>query len=201
MPFSAESRRPGSIAWCAVGAVLALPALGVFDNATAARTLSWDPATWLDQPWRWWSAAWVHLSSLHLLANLIGAALVVALGVAARLPARAAIAWALAWPVTQLGLLAMPELTRYGGLSGVLHAGVAVAATALLLRPARAERLLGGSIAAVLVVKLLAEAPWRGPLQHPAGWDIAVAPLAHASGALAGAALALVCLLPGRRRR
>ncbi|WP_295639558.1 rhombosortase [uncultured Methylibium sp.] len=200
MPSSAESRRLGSIAWCAVGALLALPALGVFDSATAARTLSWDPALWWDQPWRWWSAAWVHLSRLHLLANLSGAVLVVALGVTARLPVRAAVAWALAWPATHLGLLAMPELTRYGGLSGVLHAGVAVAATAMLLRSARGERLLGGAIAAVVVVKLLAEAPWRGPLQQPDGWDIAVAPLAHATGALAGTALALVCLLPGRRR-
>lgn len=180
--------------------MLALPALWVFDSATAARTLSWDPLSWVDQPWRWWSAAWVHLSSMHLLANLIGAVLVVVLGVAARLPVRAAVAWALAWPATQLGLLAMPELTRYGGLSGVLHAGVAVAATTMLLRSARGERLLGGAIAAVLVVKLLTEAPWRGPLQHPEGWDIAVAPLAHATGALAGAAMALVCLLPGRRR-
>ena len=117
--------------------MLALPALWVFDSATAARTLSWDPLSWVDQPWRLWSAAWVHLSSMHLLANLIGAVLVVALGVAARLPVRAAVAWALAWPATQLGLLAMPELTRYGGLSGVLHAGVAVAATTMLLRSAR----------------------------------------------------------------
>lgn len=183
-----------------VGALLALPSVLVFDQPTASRVLAWEPALWVAEPWRWWSAAWVHLSRLHLLANLAGAALVVALGVAARLPPRASVAWALAWPLTHLGLLAMPELTRYGGLSGVLHAGVAVAATTMLLRSARGERLLGGAIVAVVAVKLLTEAPWRGPLQHPEAWDIAVAPLAHANGALAGTALALVCLLPARRR-
>lgn len=201
MPSSAEPQRLGSLAWCVVGALLALPSVLVFDQPTASRVLAWEPALWVAEPWRWWSAAWVHLSRLHLLANLAGAALVVALGVAARLPPRASVAWALAWPLTHLGLLAMPELTRYGGLSGVLHAGVAVAATTMLRRSARGERLLGGAIAVVLVVKLLTEAAWRGPLQQPEGWDIAVAPLAHATGALAGAALALVCLLPGRRRR
>ena len=43
----------------------------------------------------------------------------------------AALAWALAWPLTHLALLAEPALLRYGGLSGVLRAGAAVAAVAL----------------------------------------------------------------------
>ena len=34
----------------------------------------------------------------------------------------------LARPLTQLGLLMRPDLLHYGGLSGVLHAGVAAAA-------------------------------------------------------------------------
>ena len=47
--------------------------------------------------------------------------------------------------------------------------------------------------------KLLIEAPWRAAVTHPVGWDIAVAPLAHASGALAGAALAWLLCRPVSR--
>jgi hypothetical protein len=125
--------------------------------------------------------------------------LVAALGVAARVPPRAALAWALAWPATQLGLLAMPDITGYGGLSGVRHAGVAVVAVVLVRRTARDERRVGLAIAAVLTLKLLIEAPWRAAVIHPAGWDIAVAPLAHASGALAGAGLAWLLCRPVAR--
>jgi len=43
--------------------------------------------------------------------------------------------------------------------------------------------------------KLLSESPWGAALRHPAGWDIAVAPIAHATGALAGAVCAAIALL------
>jgi rhomboid family GlyGly-CTERM serine protease len=196
-----EARR-GAWAWAAVGALLVAPALAAWTRPGAAALLGWRPALWLAEPWRWWGAAWVHQSALHLGANLAGAALVVALGLAARLPVRAAAAWALAWPLTHLGLLAMPALAGYGGLSGVLHAGVAVTAVALALRAGRDERRLGMAIAAVLAAKVLSETPWRAPLAHPAGWDVAVAPIAHASGALSGAlAAALLLGIQPRRRR
>lgn len=189
----------GPIAWCALGLVMLLPALWVLDDRTASAVLAWQPTRWVTEPWRAWSAAWVHLSRMHLLANLAGGVLVLALGVTAAVPMRAVVAWALAWPLTHVGLAAVPQLTRYGGLSGVLHAGVAVVAVALLKRSARGERRLGGAIAAVLVVKLLSETPWRGPLAHPAGWDIAIAPAAHVSGVLVGAVLAWL-LVRGDRR-
>jgi rhomboid family GlyGly-CTERM serine protease len=193
--------RSGSAAWCAVGALLLLPSLFFGTDAAAGAALAWRPALWMDEPWRLWSAAWIHLSTLHLIANLAGGVLVVALGAAARVDARSALAWTLAWPLTHLGLLLMPELQRYGGLSGVLHGGVAVVAVALLRRANRAERRVGFAIAAVLAFKLLSEAPWRGPLAYPAGWDIPVAPLAHGTGALAGAVLAWVLLRQPRMRR
>lgn len=192
--------RAGRLAWCGVGLLLVLPSLLVHDQPLASRVMDWQPRLWQAEPWRVWSAAWVHLSGLHLAANLAGGVLVIALGWAARLPPRAALAWALAWPATHLGLLAMPELLRYGGLSGVLHAGVAVAAVVLLRRATRAERRLGMAMLAVLAAKLLLEAPWQGPLAYPAGWDIAVAPLAHATGALAGALLAWLVVPRGPRQ-
>lgn len=164
-----------------------------------ASTLDWQPALAFAEPWRWVTGAFVHWSPLHLAANLAGAAVLAAFGHAAALPRRAALAWALAWPATQGALLAQPALAHYGGLSGVLHAGVAVVAVHLLPRPGRA-RWIGGAVLAGLALKLLLERPWAGPLAHPAGWDIAVAPLAHAAGAVAGVTAAAVSVWTMRRR-
>ena len=159
-----------------------------------------DPALWrwqaelaASQPWRSITAAWVHLSPLHLGANLLGTALVAALGHSAGCGRRAALAWALAWPLTHLALLAQPGLRQYGGLSGLLHAGVAVACWQLLRGDRGRRRAIGAVLAAGLLLKLLLEAPWQGPLRQLAGWDIAIAPLAHASGAAAGWLCALAC--------
>jgi rhomboid family GlyGly-CTERM serine protease len=155
--------------------------------------LRWQPELVATQPWRVVSAAWVHLSPLHLAANLAGTAVVAALGWTAGCDRRAATAWALAWPLTHLGLLAQPALAAYGGLSGVLHAAVAVAAWQLLRGGAGPRRWIGAAIATGLLAKLLGEAPWQGPLRQVPGWDIAIAPAAHASGAMAGWLCALAC--------
>lgn len=160
-----------------------------------AALLDWQPARAAAQPWRLVTAAWVHWSGWHLGANLAGTAVVALLGVAARLPARAAVALALAWPLAHAGLWIEPALAHYGGASGVLHAAVAIAAAWLLAgRADRRARRVGAGIAAGLVLKVLLEEPWAGPLASARAWDIAVAPIAHASGALAGAATALVAL-------
>ena len=95
-------------------------------------------------------------------------------------------------------MLARPDLLHYGGLSGVLHAGVAVAAVFLIVEANGSRRLIGLAMLAVLVAKVLSEAPWGEALRRPAGWDIAVAPFAHASGLLAG--LAACGLVEGMRR-
>ncbi len=176
-------KQPG-VSWAALAAVLAAGSLLAF--MLPALMLDWQPALWAQEPWRACTAAFVHWSPLHLGANLAGAAVVAALGLAARLPARCTLAWAAAWPLTQLGLLVQPELAHYGGLSGVLHAGVAVAALALLVQETGRRRALGMAILAGLFIKLLLEEPWGAPLRHGGGWDIATAPLAHATGAVAG---------------
>ena len=146
----------------------------------------WQPELAFSQPWRAWSAACVHYSGLHLTANLAGALLVAALGWAARVPARSVVAWAVAWPLTQFGLLIQPALLQYGGLSGVLHAGVVVVSIHLLFEGTRTQRRVAGATLLIVLLKVLSEAPWAGPLSHPADWDIAVAPMAHASGLVAG---------------
>jgi rhomboid family GlyGly-CTERM serine protease len=160
--------------------------------------LEWQPAFAWSQPWRWWTAAWVHLSQMHLMVNLLGTALVAALGWVARCAGRDAAAWLVAWPLTHLGLLLQPTLMHYGGLSGVLHAGVVVAAIGLARRERQARRTLGVALLFGVAVKLLLEQPWQGPLRQLPGWDIAIAPAAHLSGACAGA---LCALLPWRSAR
>ena len=97
----------------------------------------------------------------------------------------------LAWPLTHLAvLIVVPELLHYGGLSGVVHAGVAIVIGQLLLTGSRGQR-------AVAATVLLASGedrhrtPWREAVQQHAGWDIGIAPIAHVTGVVSGT----VCLL------
>ena len=158
----------------------------------------WQPAlVWL-QPWRLYSAIAVHYSPAHLAANLVGAGLVAALGVSARVTLPMVWAWAVAWPMTHLGLLADPGLAHYGGLSGVLHAGVAVVAWQLVRDGTGARRNIGAAVMIGLIVKVLSESPWAGA-HHDAALGISVVPLAHAAGLLAGLSCAAVAGLRGAR--
>ena len=185
-----QGRRFAFTAWSLLCGLLLLGALWPLvlgDWQVSWRlALDWQPALVLTQPWRWWTPVAVHYSSLHWVANLVGLVLVALLGSAAGLPGRAALAWFTAWPLTHLGLALRPELLHYGGLSGVLHAGVAVTAAWLVWRRQGLPRWVGAALVLGLAVKVLSEAPWGPVLQHPTGWDIAVAPWAHATGALAG---------------
>ncbi len=148
--------------------------------------IDWQPALASTQPWRAFSAAFVHYSPMHLGANLVGALLVGAFGWAAQASRHMAVAWLIAWPLTQIGLLVQPDLLHYGGLSGVLHAGVVIVCVHLMFAGTSTQRRVGGATLLVVVAKVLLETPWKGPLSHPAEWDIAVAPMAHASGVVAG---------------
>ncbi len=181
-------------AWCFLALLLALPALALgwtpLDPAQAdslhAR-LIWTRDAALSQPWRCWTAVWAHGSAPHLMGNLMGSVLVALLGVVARVPARFAVAWVVAWPLTHLSLLIDPRLPAYGGLSGVLHAGVAIAAVSLLVQPA--VRRMGVILLAGLLLKVGFEAPWRDALVASSTLGMAVAPLAHATGVAWG----LIC--------
>lgn len=174
----------GAAAWIASSIALAL--LAALAGFAPRDALDWQPARALTEPWRAWTAAFVHWTPWHLTANAIGCAVVAAFGWAARVPPRAALAWLAAWPLTHVALALQPALVSYGGLSGVLHAGVAIAAWHLLRQGPGRVRVFGGLVLAGLALKIVLEAPWRAPTQAVPGWDFPVAPLAHASGALAG---------------
>ena len=161
-------------------------------TAWPAEALDWQPALAAAQPWRAFTAVAVQYSREHLLLNLLAVALAALFGLVAQLPARMAVAWLAAWPLTHLGLLVKPELTHYGGLSGVVHAGVAVVIMWLLLTGTRAQRLVTLAVLTGFAGKLVSEAPWGPALRHAQGWSIATAPIAHTTGALAGAVCAFV---------
>lgn len=187
-------------AWVAVVLLVLLPALALGwtdpDHPDALHaTLIWQRAHALDQPWRLVTAAWVHGSALHLAVNLLGGLLVAALGLAAGCDARAARAWLLAWPLTHALLLVDPRLTWYLGASGVLHAGVAVAAVGLLWTP---RRMVGAALLLGLLAKIVSESPWWASSVPAPMLGVAVAPLAHAAGAVAGAVCALGLARPRR---
>jgi hypothetical protein len=129
----------------------------------------------------------VHLSGLHLAANLAGAVAVAVVGWAAVAPARVAWAWLAAWPLTHMGLWSRPDLLHYAGLSGVLHAGVACLGVHLVARAgAPRDRWIGAAVLLVLLAKVVLETPWGPAARAVAGWDIAVAPIGHATGVAAG---------------
>ena len=54
---------------------------------------------------------------------------------------------------------------------------------------------------ALVALKVASEAPWGPALRHPAGWDIATAPFAHASGLVAGLLAAALSETVARQRR
>ncbi|MEO6624826.1 MAG: rhombosortase, partial [Burkholderiaceae bacterium] len=158
--------------------------------------LDWQPGLVASQPWRLWTAGLVHLTPGHLMANLAGCAVVGAFGMAARASVASVVAWAMAWPMGHAALLALPQLQHYAGLSGVLHAGVVVAALPLLWRGTGRRRWIGAAVLAGLALKLFLERAWSSPVQQVPGWDFPIAGAAHLSGALAGlvcGALALCC--------
>lgn len=188
--------------------------------------LDWQPSLATSEPWRWWTAAFVHYGAAHLTANLAGCAMLAALGAAAQMHGRWTWAWAAAWPLAHLLLWGVPGLVHYGGLSGLLHAAVAVVAIALLtetpdpdggtrsprLRESpphapdvaddrgrgRTRRRVGTAIGLGLLLKLLLE-QGLGPVPSVGlAIDVPVAVAAHLTGAVAGAACALAAAVLAR---
>ncbi|MFY7865122.1 rhombosortase [Roseateles sp.] len=178
-------------AWTALGALLLLSALLVAQLNLPSHALDWQPERALSEPWRAWTSALVHWSPQHLWANLAACAMVTLFGWGAKVPTRCALAWLLAWPLSQLILWSQPELRHFGGLSGILHAGVAVVLVELLHRQGR-ERFVGVCVSLGLLIKLWQEQPFGEVLRHLPEWDIAVVPFSHFAGAVAGALCALL---------
>ena len=146
-------------------------------TAPITQALDWQAALGLHEAWRLWTCAWVHWSAAHLAVNLAGGAVVAFVGWRARLPPAAALAWFVAWPVTQVLMAAIGQerlaaaMPHYGGLSGVLHAGVVVLGLSLawpLARarprppapPSRADAGFAATRASAIEPSRITEGPW-----------------------------------------
>ena len=64
----------------------------------------------------------------------------------------------------------------------------------LLVQERGRRRAIGAMVGLGLAAKLWLEQPWGPVLRPAAGWDIALAPLAHATGAAAGLLCGAVAL-------
>jgi rhomboid family GlyGly-CTERM serine protease len=194
---SLADRRP-DLAWLLLGSALAAGSLlGWYGPQD---TLAWHADRALSQPWQLLTAAWVHLSPAHLFINLAGTVVVLAFGLVAGCGRRDAAAWLLAWPLTHALLWLHTGMQVYAGLSGVLHAGVAVACMALVTRARGLARGVGVAVLLGLLAKLVLEDPLSAPVQHSPDWGFPVAVLAHSTGAAAGLVCALVAWVTSPRQ-
>lgn len=196
--MSSAPSQPAARDWAVLSTLLALGALAMYGLPREA--LDWQPGRMASEPWRAWTAAFVHLSPGHLQANLLGCGVVAMFGIAAGVPRSATLAWLVAWPLTHAALALQPGLLHYAGLSGVLHAGVAIAALWLCRRGTGRSRWIGAAVLAGLALKLGLEQSWLAPTQVQAGWDIRIAGIAHLSGSVAGLACGAVAQALDRGR-
>lgn len=212
----------GAWTWLLVGLALGVPAalagwvpLDQTDSAWPAWARSW--ALHPDQGWTGlspqalWTCAWLHGSATHLYRNLAALLLLIPFGISLRVDARAALAWLLAWPLTHIGMLNQP-LHTYIGMSGALHSGAIIIALNVVLGTLSAptsssmpidrhQKISAWILLIGLILKIIMENPWQHVLIRSVASDINVAPWAHLSGVVAGAALYIsLRLLPSRRR-
>jgi rhomboid family GlyGly-CTERM serine protease len=184
---SAVNWRGPGVAWAAFGLSLALASLVVASLGLDPHAGAWSRAQLGVEPWRWITGAWVHWTPAHAAANIAGALVLAGVGWRAGLSAQAAGAWALALPLAQLGLGLKPDLQVVAGLSGFLHAGVAVLVTHLVLQASGRDRWVGVALGLGLLVKLGLEQPWGPALRAEAMWGaMPIVPWAHLAGVVAG---------------
>lgn len=157
----------------------------------------WHANDWTQHPWTLWTSAWVHLSTPHLIGNLLALGGVAAAGGVLRPDARCTLAWLLTWPLTQVSLLLWPSVDHAAGLSGLMHAGTMLLAVQLTLGrlPVRGARLWGALLLAGALTKVVLERGWSQPLVWQADTGIQVVQAAHLTGAFWGVLLGLFAAL------
>lgn len=189
--------------WLALCGALILLVVGLGMFLPEPTALAWNSPGWPREPWTLWTSSLVHLSGIHLLANLMALAAIAVLGLSLDAGIASTLALLAAWPLLALGLLAWPQIAFYAGLSGLIHAAVAVLwAHAALHRKAYP---LSFVLFVALVFKLLVEHAWTTPVGFDADWGFNVVYAAHLTGAVAGAACGLLAggvelLLAAHRR-
>jgi hypothetical protein len=170
---------------------------------SSLQRLTWHYDTVWSMPWTLWTSAWVHVNPPHLIFSQMGLGLLVALAWVLRPPWISTWAWLLSWPLAQACLVWWPQIGYAAGLSGLMHAGVAVLAVHLLMGLVRIPkgRRWGSLLLLALLVKLAMERGWAHPVVWDGGTELSVVQALNLTSALWGAALALVLPLVWRRWR
>jgi rhomboid family GlyGly-CTERM serine protease len=189
--------RKDLLAWPLLCAVLGAMSVAVWlaTGATAheplpTSALLWHPTAWWQRPWTLWTAALVHLTGVHLAANLLALGAVAVLGRALDAGRPATLAVLVAWPLTTLTLLAWPQVGGYGGLSGLIHAQVLVLWSLLAIKNVASP--LAIALLAGTAFKLLMEHAWSQPQAFDPNWGFNVVYAAHLGGALVGTGCGVV---------
>lgn len=171
-------------------------------GAPVAQALTWKAETWLQQPWTLWTTPWVHIHTPHLIGNQLAVGALAAMAWLIRPNVVASLAWLLAWPTLALALPLWPHIGYAVGLSGLIHAAVAVVAVQLLWGQAplvpRGRR-WGGLLAAGLCGKLALEQGWHWPVVWSNSAGMSVVQAAHLTGAVAGAVFSVLLAAAHRR--
>jgi rhomboid family GlyGly-CTERM serine protease len=165
-----------------------------------AELLEYRRALAAGEPWRLFTAHFVHLSFLHALLNCVALLLLDRL-FADRLRPRELFAILGFTPilVSLIFWMVLPELQWYRGLSGVLHAVYFAGCVVWIASSAGRPRWL--PIAALIggALKVLLEQPWDSSFPMHEALRIAVVPQSHLIGAIVGTSAGL--LLCRRRAR
>ena len=159
-------------------------------GAAVARAFTWHADNWWQHPWTLWTTPWVHINTPHLIGNQLAVGALAAMAWLVRPNAVASVAWLLAWPTLTLLLPLWPHIGYAVGLSGLIHAAVAVVAVHLLLCQDKwvpNSRRWGGLLAFGLCAKLGLEQGWHWPVVWSSSADMSVVQAAHLTGAVAGA--------------
>ena len=163
--------------------LVAIAALGIFLLPQSSGALRYERAGLVSgQLWRLWTGHLVHFGWRHLAADLavfLGAGLW--LEAFAPRTIRGFLALA---PAAISGLLfvADPQLTFYGGLSGLAVGVLVLLALVQLRRDRAAPRWFWPAVLALVVLKVALEAFSTAPLLAGFGPDIKVSTLAHLGG-------------------
>lgn len=185
-------RARGWLLLCALHGVASM--LAWWAQPDSLQGLIWRADDGLRQPWTWWTSAWIHSNTPHLIANQLALALLVVLAWRVRPDGWSTLAWALAWPLVPVVLPLWPQIGHAVGLAAAVHAALAVLAVHLALGrlPQQPGRRWGVLLGLALLAKLLLERGWAYPVVWDSANDMSVVQAAMLVGTLWGATLALV---------
>jgi uncharacterized protein (DUF2062 family) len=163
----------------------------------ASQLLTWRAGESWERPWTLWTSAWVHIHTPHLITNQMAVGVLAAWAWFLRPDRLPALAWFLAWPISTVTLGAWPQIGYCVGSSGVLHAGIAIMGTFMLLGYFQhsGERVWGGLLLLGLSLKLLIEQGWHLPVVWDDAANLSLVRAIHLTGSISGMASSLLVVV------